>query len=455
MFVVRANLFHFIILFNFFIFTFSGCVRGTAVNSAYDTNPELQKKINPAQAQNIVTSFRADPAKYNNDMFRLVMQLLKDKSPHYAKAISKLPEVARKEGPTPQTTEALWQVYNSTKHIPLRDDMFTGQQEDRGNHAIITMSSPVPYEWTGRILKTGNISDIGKVEDISPRDFESTDKGVYESSKIIRGHKSRDLYYTQWQNTTDPGDNDRIVLAVQYPIGGDFLFDVNGSTLGFSAEEVRTKGVLKFGENYGFKGTLSIVNPYKSNLTTEQHALVEMIKTGQGEFIYSSLFEAFVDGFKIGYFKKGDKPLENYSGMRDFVEPIWEDMTGPGWTDINVVGKRLNQAEYGDLWLDNVAEYGEAIIGSSKTPEQSLKEPFLDCSDAFKLMERVYEMNGKKLYGACTPRPTAPKHVIGYEEVNGKVRVVVDFGPSGKNKLTTFGDSLEDLGSPPVPCIIR
>jgi len=175
-------------------------------------------------------------------------------------------------------------------------------------------------------------------------------------------------------------DSDGVIIYLNFPEYKKISLNINREVLSFSLADVFAKGKLVFGEKDGLKGTLTIQNAYKTNLSPEFLMLRDMVSAGEGEYRSSSLIQAWLRGCIDGKFKEGYEALEKYKRPVEFVKPIWGEMKGERWKDFDAVTSRLNLPELVDYWERNNLSY-EYYRGFVKSESEVFKSKSANCVD--------------------------------------------------------------------------
>lgn len=395
------------------------------------------KRYTKHELVHIFSDFNLDPSRHSQDMGDLIIWQLNRKCPQFAKEFAQVPEIAN--GIDAAEARAILSICELIDDVDLPPNLFDKEIDNSNDLKIrLQWTGEEESDWSGWFMNLGVTQVLpGKALSAEPISFEEEDK-VYHTLLKQRG-------VVRWKSKAGGGDKDGLIVTLDCPRYRKLSLHISGIMVEFNLEDVLLKELL-FDRSSGLKGQLTIGNAYQKRLSPELIAIREMVLSGEPDPKFSAPLQALLWGFMDGSFKQGENPLKKYTGVVEFIKPLWNKMNGPRWTDFEAVGNRLNTPELFDYWVDNKIKFGPRNVRHTKPSKQTFKDLSGDCSDVCELGQVFLKKAGIDLIKICKPT-----HVMGYIRAGELYWVVIDFTPDG-NSLRGPSKSLENLVGVTIPC---
>ena len=393
----------------------SACTATIKPNYFHDNPDVLNSTYTTEDLAVIKNNFEANPLEYSQELGEALMWQFNQKSPEFAREMAKIHNIA--DGISPKEVGPLTLINELVESIEIPSDLYTKRVIDpefKNISVFYKNDSRKTQTLTGLVRGKCNPS-FSKLKVPSNDSKQTGQDNVYPK-------KYSDL---TWTRKVPPGNTSSVILHVTHPKNVIISMDINDEFFVFSNDDLPVKEYMKSDKNN--RGELVIESLNQYGWTHEQYALHDMVRSGQGKG-FSAPLKALLKAYKDGMFKKGDNPFENYTGVIDFIKPLWGDMEGPGWSNINEVSKWVNSEELLNIWINKYITYGKGRIGYTKYAKKTFEDRTGDCSDVVELGTKILGKSGYNVKKVCTPR-----HVMGYIEKNGLIYVIIDFKKNGNN----------------------
>ena len=339
-------------LFSILLFS---CSIPTRQPSYFDKQPILLKnQYTPDEIAILEKNFESNPTQHSKEYGNLILWQMHQKSPEFALEFARTPEIV--DGINAQEGKAMASIYGLIEGIDIPAGLFI--KKDAPQQGI-------RMEWRGNSKDKvswkfyfGNIfpRDIVRTESIG---FEPGEDEIYY--KVISSGE-KDL---RWRSKVNLDDSDGVIIYLDYSARKKISLNVNREVLTFSLADVSAKDKLVFAEKDGLKGTLTIQNAYKTNLSPELLMLKDMVLSGEGEYRSSPALRALFKGYMDGKFKEGDNPLKNYQDIAEFVMRVLDYMRGEEFRNYEYTSSWMGDPRIFDSYINK--NYRKITLPESKS----------------------------------------------------------------------------------------
>lgn len=347
--------------------------------SVLDTNPELfSRTYTPQNINEITEAYKNNPLT-SQEYGNLVLWKIHEKSPEFAYEMAKQSDIM--DGISPKEADALESILEIIEPIEFTPDFYR-KLDDGINKVLLTVENPTKRDlsYNGEFFR--KFASFGTIVQAQPMSFEESDS----IDHVFEGDNNS----LKWKMILPPGDSDSILLHIQYPNDGNMIISTDLGNLSFFQDELKKEIEIGHLLNYGLSLTLKDVN--MEGIDPVKYAVRDMVLYG-GENHASSLMDSLLFGYASGHFKKGENPLKEYSDAKAFLKPVWDQMWGTKWKDVEDVSHSVNTIDLFRFWANTYMRY-EMDVGTVKTPNQIMKRRLGDCDDMVRLGIAILRPNG-------------------------------------------------------------